>query len=322
MALSLVTMHGEEGACPQGGPRLVLAGAESAPPVDAGSPISVLQQFDAVQREMDCLREELSLLRRRDDQLNFYLQRIDEELRLAAKLQRDFLPKSMPQLGTVRFHSLFRPAGYVSGDMYDVMRLDESHVGFYIADAVGHGMPAALLTMFVKHALTTKEISNGRYRLLRPSESIARLNEALLEQNLAQSMFATALYGMIDVRTFELTLACAGHPAPMLLSEGQGFRPLPVEGGLLGVFPGEVYTDYITRLSPGDRLFLYTDGIELAFSKEPKEADFDRWQCELLQRRSLPIAQILAEFSDTADQASGSIEPKDDVTIVVLEVQK
>ena len=61
----------------------------------------------------------------------------------------------------MHFHTLFRPAGYVSGDLYDVARLDERRIGFYVADAVGHGMPAALLTMFIKHALVTKEVRGG-----------------------------------------------------------------------------------------------------------------------------------------------------------------
>ena len=76
-----------------------------------------------------------------------------------------FFPSSCRNSG-VRFHTLFRPAGYVSGDLYDIMRLDETHVGFYMADAVGHGMPAALLTMFIKNALVTKQIGPEGYRLL------------------------------------------------------------------------------------------------------------------------------------------------------------
>lgn len=322
MALSLANTRSAHDAPYDSGLRLVLSAPDEPPIFEPGSPQSVLQQFDDVQREMGRLREELSLLRRRDDTLNFYLQRIDEELRLAARLQRDFLPKSMPELGNIRFHSLFRPAGYVSGDMYDVMRLDESHVGFYIADAVGHGMPAALLAMFVKHALATKEISNGCYRLLKPSESMGRLNAALLEQNLAHATFATALYGMIDVRTLELTMACAGHPAPVLLGEGETLVPLATEGPLLGIFPDESYTDFTTRLAPGDRLVLYTDGVELAFFDKAGSGDPDRWRQELLQRRNRPTRELLADFSEGADKASGSLEPKDDLTIVVLEVEK
>src|SRR5439155_5857770 len=147
--------------------------------------------------ELDALRLEVNALRRRDQTLHFYLSRVDDEMRLAARLQQDFLPKSLPQVGRVHFHTLFRPAGYVSGDLYDVMRLDEKHVGFYMADAVGHGMPAALLTMFIKNALVTKEIGAGGYRLLAPGETIAKLNEALVGQNLSYATFATAIYGLI-----------------------------------------------------------------------------------------------------------------------------
>src|SRR5947209_19982871 len=84
------------------------------------------------QEELDGLREELNLLHRRDETLRFYMSRLDEELRLAARLQQDFLPKSMPQVGRVHFHTLFRPAGYVSGELYDVMRLDEQRIAFFI----------------------------------------------------------------------------------------------------------------------------------------------------------------------------------------------
>ncbi len=158
-----------------------------APPDPGQSVSSILRHMEAVQREMETLRAELTQLRRRDETLNFHLARIDEELRLAARLQQDFLPKELPEIGRVRFHTLYRPAGYVSGDLYDVMRLDEKRVGFYMADAVGHGVPAALLTMFIKQALITKEITPGGYRLLPPAESLARLNQTLVDQNLAHA---------------------------------------------------------------------------------------------------------------------------------------
>ena len=284
------------------------------------SPEGLLGRFEEVQREMDGLRAELNVLRRRDETLNYYMQRIDDELRLAARLQQDFLPKTLPQLGKVHFHTLYRPAGYVSGDLYDVMRLDESHVGFYIADAVGHGMPAALLTMFIKHALVTKEIKPGGYRLVKPSEALGQLNEALIEQNLSNATFVTALYGMINIHTLELTMACAGHPAPVVLRATGPLEPVAVEGGLLGIFPGEIYKDFTVTLAPGDRLVMYTDGIEVAFCDDPATGDPNRWRDELLSRSTLPSDLLLTEFSDSADRESGSLEPKDDLTVVVLEI--
>jgi serine phosphatase RsbU (regulator of sigma subunit) len=301
-------------------PTLALAGAPASPASDCSPAVAAaLRQMEQVQQEMDALRTELNLLRRRDETLNFHLTRIDEELRLAARLQQDFLPKELPEVGPVRFHTLYRPAGYVSGDLYDVMRLDETHVGFYMADAVGHGVPAALLTMFIKQALATKEILPGGYRLIPPGEALARLNTTLVDQNLAHATFVTALYGVIDTVTLEVTLARAGHPAPMILRAGtNAVEPLQPEGGLLGIFPGETYDTATTRLSPGDRLLVYTDGIELAFGGEPIDAV--RLAQELTCRTHLTSEQILHDLCNHLDAQLGSLTPKDDVTAVLLDV--
>lgn len=281
---------------------------------------AVIEQLELVQREVEALKSELNSLRRRDETLNFYMHRLDEELRLAARLQQDFLPKMLPQLGPVHFHTLFRPAGYVSGDLYDVTRLDERRIGFYIADAVGHGMPAALLTMFIKHALVTKEISGNDYRLLAPSETLARLNTALIDQNLSQAAFATALYGVVDVQTLEVTIARAGHPNPLLLRDDGLIETLESEGPLLGIFPNEPFADIHVTLCPGDRLVLYTDGIEVAFCDD-HSLDTQHWREELQLRSELPTDRLLREFAERIDNESGSLEPKDDLTVVVLEVK-
>lgn len=283
-------------------------------------PREVDQQLATTQRELDALRAELNMLRRRDETLNFYMHRLDEELRLAARLQQDFLPKFVPQVGPVHFHTLFRPAGYVSGDLYDIMRLDERRIGFYIADAVGHGMPAALLTMFIKHALITKEIAGNTYRLLSPSESLARLNMELIGQNLSQAAFATALYGIIDVDTLELTLARAGHPAPLILRAGGGLETIECDGPLLGIFPDEPFAATTATLASGDRLLLYTDGIEVAFCEE-HVVDSQRWRDELIVRKDLPTDELLGAFADRIDNEAGSLAPKDDLTVIVLEVK-
>src|SRR5262249_7570073 len=144
-----------------------------------GPAAPVDEQVQLLQAQIVALSAEIEALRRRDETVKFYMHGVDEEMRLAARLQQDFLPKSLPQVGRVHFNALFRPVGYVSGDLYDVMRLDEANVGFYMADAVGHGMPAALLTMFVKNALITKQIQPGGYRLIPPGEAMARLNDVL-----------------------------------------------------------------------------------------------------------------------------------------------
>jgi sigma-B regulation protein RsbU (phosphoserine phosphatase) len=289
-------------------------------PVLAVTPTSVVERLELVLREADELRNELNSLRRRDETLNYYMHRLDEELRLAARLQQDFLPKILPQLGPVHFHTLFRPAGYVSGDLYDIMRLDEKRIGFYIADAVGHGMPAALLTMFIKHALVTKEISGNTYRLLAPGETLTKLNSSLIDQNLSQAAFATALYGVIDVETLEVTIARAGHPNPLLVQADGSIDTLGCEGPLLGIFPDEQFTDIKFQLRPGERIILYTDGVEVAFTDDGA-LESQQWRTELESRIHHPSEQLLNELAARIDSESGSLEPKDDLTVVILEIK-
>lgn len=299
---------------------LSIANSDSQlPEIEASEQIA--QRIEDLQAELDSLRSELNVLRRRDETLNFYMHRLDEELRLAARIQQDFLPKSLPQIGDVHFHTLFRPAGYVSGDLYDVMRLDERHIAFYLADAVGHGMPAALLTMFLKHSLVTKEVGPDGYRLLPPSEAMRRLNESFVSQALTHASFATALYGMIDVRTHQVTLARAGHPVPLILRTNGTLDRIEADGGLLGVFPDEVFTDGTATLEPGDRLVLFTDGVEMGFggSAAPDDA---AWRMELQQRGALDGSALLLDLSRCLDSSAGSLDPKDDLTVIVVENRK
>jgi sigma-B regulation protein RsbU (phosphoserine phosphatase) len=304
-------------------------------PLDIVSPLPALDKLVELQQVIHALQDEMHMLRRRDETLRYYMQRVDEEMRLAARLQQDFLPKSLPQVGRIRFHTLFRPANYVSGDLYDCMRLDESHVGLFICDAVGHGMPAALLTMFIKRALVTKEILPGgkTYRLLTPSETMRGLNESLIEQDLSQATYATALYGIVNAQTLELRLARGGHPSPALLRANGGIEYPAPDGALLGIFPEEPFTEAKVQLHPGDRLFVYSDGVETAFSTAtaPEDhadtqshshgPDTHRWQHALKELRHLPADQLLSEFSEELDRQCGSLAPKDDITIILLEVK-
>ncbi len=283
-------------------------------------------QVQVMQRQMDALRSELNDLRRRDETLNFYMHRLNEELMLAARLQQDFLPKELAPIGRLQFHSLFRPCGYVSGDLYDVMRLDERHVGFYMADAVGHGVPAALMAMFLKHALETKELAGpDGYRLLDPTETLRRLNVKMMEQNLSNSTFATALYGTIDTETLELRVARAGHPTPILMRADGRVEELDCQGCLLGVFGEETFDGHTTTLAPGDRLLVYTDGVEVAFwddqhSQEPTHQH--RWRGELLARRDMAAEQLLAEFAAHLDHEAGSLQARDDLTMLLIDVDR
>jgi sigma-B regulation protein RsbU (phosphoserine phosphatase) len=150
---------------------------------------------------------------------------------------------------------------------------------------------------------------------------MARINEALVGQNLSYATFATAIYGTINTETLEMSFARGGHPNPIILRNDGTTEILPADGSLLGIFPDEVFTTTTTRLHSGDRLLIYTDGIEVAFSEDRQTADHQQWYREVQRRRNLSGAEIIRSMEEHLDGESGSLSPKDDLTIIVAEVE-
>jgi len=278
------------------------------------------------------LAAEIKLLRLHQTGMADQIGKIDEELRLAAQLQKEFLPTEVPALEGASFGVLWRPAGYVSGDIYDVERLDEEHVGLFLADAVGHGVPAALMTMYIKRSLRTKEVNRngeGGYRLVEPGEALARLNNDMVERQSGKVRFATAAYGVYNIKTRVLRLARAGHPFPMWLKADGTTEMLQPEGGLLGVFPNDDYETIELTLGVGDRLLIYSDGFEMAFPDEKtgqgaaehkKSIANDRYTQEFEGLRiGEPVAALL-RLEARLEQQAGSLNQQDDLTVVCLGV--
>jgi hypothetical protein len=191
-----------------------------------------------------------------------FAQRYTSQLRLASQVQREFLPETLPRFGAVSFQVVFRPVDYVSGDIYDVRRLDEDHVGIALADASGHGIPAALLTVYIKRALRGKEIENGAYRILAPDEVLAALNDDILEAHLSECPFVAAVYAVLNVRTLEMSLARGGAPYPLYRTADGRVHVIEVPGGVVGVEPATHFEVATLHLEPGDSVLLYSDGLE------------------------------------------------------------
>ncbi|MDP7289288.1 MAG: PP2C family protein-serine/threonine phosphatase [Phycisphaerae bacterium] len=242
---------------------------------------------------------------------------LDEEMRLASRLQRDFLPRRMPEIGDARFSVLYRPISFVSGDIYDVARLDETHVGFYIADAVGHGLPAALLTMFIKKALQTKRIIGNTYEIIPPDVSLAELNDDICSQDLSSCNFCTAVYCVLDTESLTLTYARAGHPAPVLVRSDGSLESLESEGCLLGVFDDAQFEARQISLEPGDRVVLYTDGACDSLVQDHALAFADIFGPDL----ALPQNDMMIQVSSRIEEACSMGKQTDDITVMAMDIQ-
>lgn len=241
-----------------------------------------------------------------------------EQLDMAGRVQRNFLPARMPNNKKVHFSALFRPADWVSGDIYDVQRLDEHNIGFYIADAVGHSMPAALLTIFIKQATIMRQTFYNSYEVFPPKDVVGHLNRQMVQQELAGCLFATSCYFLLNTDTMNLRWARAGHPYPILIRDGKP-RALPSRGGLLGVFDNAEFEEPILHLRKGDKIFIYSDGVEplIGHNDGTDELCFGR---SFLDICKLPIEELIHALDDQADQYHPDPAQKDDITALAMQV--
>jgi len=242
-----------------------------------------------------------------------------EQLRMAGLVQRDFLPARLPDTNCVRWAATFLPAEWVSGDIYDIARIDERYFGFYIADAVGHAMPAALLTIFLKQALAMRETVDNKYRIFTPAEVMQSLNQRITDQRLSGYQFATCCYCLLDLESMQLTYARAGHPYPIFIRPGEDLKLLEAQGSLLGIFEQSEYTQQIVQLRPGDKLFIHSDGAEPFIGSFSEVTGFD-FSEEFCRIRDMSVTEMMDGFNQLIRSRKLAPSEVDDITAVALEV--
>jgi len=283
-------------------------------PLSASDLIAQVIALLRIKDRHDLLSAKAAEASRATKKLQAAYHQIDQELELARRIQESFLPQTLPSVPEVRFAVKYRPCNRVGGDFYDVFRLDEHHLGFYIADAMGHGVPASLLTIFVKKGVKPKEINGSTYRLVPPDEVLRKLNRDMIEQELSDTPFITMIYGLLDRRDGTLQFSRAGHPYPLLVPREGPIQMLQMEGSLLGVFDTP-FTLRTRKLEPGDKLLLYTDGMDAA-SYRTNPTGLTSLMAAIDDFRSLPIESLVDRLSHDLFQQT---KQSDDLTLFGIE---
>jgi sigma-B regulation protein RsbU (phosphoserine phosphatase) len=244
-------------------------------------------------------------------------ERIESELKIAHTIQMNFLPKRFPPFPEKEEFEIFavlEPAKEVGGDLYDFFLIDEEHVFFSIGDVSGKGVPAALFMAVTKTLM--KGIAS---QTVSPSMALSMVNQELCKDNDA-SMFVTVFCGILNFKTGELLFANAGHNFPILISSGSEIRWLESPPGfLLGIMEDTQYETSRMILTPGDTLFLYTDGVTEAMNSQ--QAFFsDPALIETIAR--CPDQQTPEALIDCALKAvkafTGEEPQSDDITMLAL----
>jgi len=271
----------------------------------------------------EALRRELAEVRGRESLLRTQLAQLKNELQTAAALQRDLLQSSPPEIYGGEISVLHRPADVLSGDLYSVVRLSETEIAVSLADATGHGVSAALLSASIRQLLDGSAIGGGGVcDRLQPDEVLAGVNRVLLDAQLQECQFITALYATYDEQSCVLRWARGGAPYPILVRRGGPARLTPSEGPILGVCSDARFEVVELQLDPGDTVVFHTDGLEsflLGDSREPGccvlngTAWFETLGEQPLRRQLRQLEAQLATLTPDDPRA-------DDTTIVALHV--
>jgi serine phosphatase RsbU (regulator of sigma subunit) len=250
------------------------------------------------------------LVRQQADELQAR-ERIEQELQVAQLIQRQFLPRELPELSGWYVATYYQPAKAVGGDFYDFIELPDGQIGLVCGDVTGKGVPAALVMA------TTHSILRGDApRTVSPAEVLERANNLLLH-DIPPQMFVTCLYGVLDPSTGTLRYANAGHNPPYVHTR-DGVVELRATGMPLGAMPDMTYEEKETTLAPGDTVLLHSDGLVEAHDPERKMFGFPRL-AELMNGCPGGPELIQLLLGELDGFTGPDWEQEDDITLVALQ---
>lgn len=244
-------------------------------------------------------------------------ERLESELRIARDIQMAILPKKLPPSSlseTFDLWALIEPAREVGGDFFDYFMIDDTHLGLVVADVSGKGMPAALF-MAVAKTLIKTTAKAGRT----PEDILTRVNNEIASEN-EQNMFVTVFFAILDLQAGEMACVNAGHNPPLLIRRNGAMEPVVAACQLvLGAYEDTAYRSHSVPLAPGDRLFLYTDGVTEAMNQDEEMYGNERLERTLAQLRGGTPREMTQGVVADVRAFAGTAPQSDDITIMAFE---
>lgn len=249
-------------------------------------------------------------------------ERIATELSVATDIQLSMLPNVFPPFPEHKefdIYATMHAAKEVGGDFYDFYLLDENHLMVTMADVSGKGVPAALFMVVAKTIMKNFALT------MMGSDDMAALmacsNQQLCQNN-DRGMFVTVFSGLLDLSTGRFVYVNAGHTAPLLYRAAEGrfsFLEQKHHDPMLGCLENITYSQHELTLSPGDKLFLYTDGVNEALNEAEKLYGSERLENCLNQASpELTLEELLKAVHTSLDEYVGTAEQSDDITMLAM----
>jgi len=243
--------------------------------------------------------------------------RMDHDLEIAREIQGILLPSSSPVVPGYELSGVNIPARQVSGDYFDYIRMDPSRLGVVIADVSGKGVPASLIMAMCRSVLRSEAINKTS-----ASEVLRRVNQQLYP-DIKEDMFISMAYLILDADGRQVTLARAGHDAPLLYRAAtREVEKLTPKGMALGIDSGEVFNrvcaDFSFTLEKGDCILLYTDGATEALDQEGSEYGLPRLVQGLQASAPHGAASVVRYVADDVKTFVGNHPQHDDITLIAI----
>lgn len=270
---------------------------------------------------------DLTEFKRAEDRLKQANEKMRKDLEAASAIQRGLLPISSPLFKGIRSSWIFNPYDELCGDMLNIFSLDEKHLGLYLLDVTGHGVAASLLSVTISHFLSPysensfvrSTNSQSAVPYASPAEVANKLNRQFTSNPDNLQLF-TLIYGVLNIETGVFCYVCAGHPLPIIASKGE--KPRLISGGNpgIGIARDIEYSELCLKLKPGDRLYLYSDGITEAKSPKRELLGHDRLLRFIEKSAKMPLAKSLDLITEETSAWCKPDVPEDDMTILACEL--
>lgn len=255
--------------------------------------------------------------------------RMESDLKKAAKTLESLLPIQKEGFNKVKFDWYFKPTAFIGGDIFNVLRLDDKRVAIYMVDVSGHGVSAALLATTLSHLLRPliehggilKEYDSEGNRVIRPPREIAGELNKRFPIDEETNMYFTFFYGIIDMEKMELHWVRAGHPMPLRISE-KGVTILRAGNPPIGFIENYKFSDEITRLTAGDRIILYSDGVIEPDNSKGEQFGETRLTSIIEKNQEEPLAVLIRQTMTDLSIHHGDNNFDDDISILVVELDK
>ena len=275
------------------------------------------------------VQTQLSLKKAQSD-LKSANQRMKQNLEAAARVQRALLPDTLPIIDRARFSCHCRPCHELGGDSLNVFEIDDRHIGMFILDVSGHGVPAALLAVTVTHALsvqmhqfsvlTDPSDSPLGYSIVRPAKVAKRLN-TIYPMDPETLQYFTLLYGILDTRSNQFRFVSAGMPGPIVSRCGEPPKIYDAPCVPIGLMEDSEYEQHVIDMKPGDRLYLHSDGLHEARNLAGEQFGRNRLLAAIDRARTIPFIESIEVLMHEVLTWSGRNDLGDDASIVAAEIR-